>query len=109
MAEIGHVWRAREGKEEEYRRVHATVWPDVEQALRNAGVTKYVIYGWGSYLFSHMEVDDYKAMVEKYNADPAAQRWEEQVGHLIEFIEADPDTGWPVVLDEVWQLSGSDE
>lgn len=109
MAQVGHVWRVKEGKRDEYHRVHAVVWPETEQALYDAGVTKYVIYAWGDFLFSHMEVDDYNAAVQQYNADPRAAKWEEQVGHLIEFIEADPDTGWPVVLKEVWELGRGHE
>lgn len=109
MEQVGHVWRARPGKIDEYRKVHATVWPEVEDALRRAGVGTYIIYVWGDYLFSYMEVDDYERMVEQYNQDPAARKWEEQVGDLIEFIEADPETGWPVVLPRVWALGTGDE
>ena len=29
---IGHVWRVAPGRAEEYRRRHATVWPEVERA-----------------------------------------------------------------------------
>lgn len=104
MARVGHVWRAKPGKADEYRRVHATVWPEVEELLRDAGVTTYVIYGFGDTFVSHMEVDDYDRMVERFNGDPVAQRWEESIADLIEYPDADPETGWPRVLDEIWAL-----
>ncbi|MGN6188185.1 MAG: L-rhamnose mutarotase [Conexibacter sp.] len=104
MQQIGHAWRTKPGKAEEYARFHAQVWPEVEQVLRDGGVTKYVMYRWGDVIFSHMEVEDYEAMAARFNADPAAQRWEEAVGELIEYVEADPSTGWPLVLEEVWSL-----
>jgi L-rhamnose mutarotase len=43
-------------------------------------------------------------MVERFNGDPVAQRWEEEVGERIEYPNADPDTGWPEMLEEVWSL-----
>lgn len=104
MTRIGHVWRAKPGKIDEYRRAHATIWPELEQMLHEAGITSYVIYAWHDILFSHMEVADYDAMVERFNGDPVAQRWEEHMSDLIEYIESDPETGWPRVLDEVWAL-----
>jgi L-rhamnose mutarotase len=104
MEQIAHAWRTKPGKAEEYRQFHATVWPEVEAALREAGVSKYVIYSWGDLLFSYMEVEDYAKMAAAFNADPAAQRWEEAVGDMIEYVEADPSTGWPIVLPEVWSL-----
>lgn len=104
MERVGQVWRAKPGKAEEYRRVHATVWPEIEKLLREAGVTKYVIYAWGDVMFSHMEVEDYAAMVARFNGDPIAQRWEDELADLIEYPDSDPTTGWPQVLDHVWEL-----
>ena len=104
MTRIGNVWRARPGMIEEYKRFHATVWPELEQLLREAGITTYVIYAFDDILFSHMEVEDYDRMVERFNGDPVARRWEDAAAGLIEYPDADPETGWPRVLDEVWAL-----
>ncbi len=76
----------------------------LDRLLREAGITTYVIYAWGDVLFSHMEVEDYDRMVERFNGDPVAQRWEDEVGELIEYPNADPETGWPEMLEEVWSL-----
>ena len=104
MGYVGNVWRAKPGKIDAYRRFHATVWPELEKLLKEAGISTYVIYAWGDILFSHMEVEDYERMVERFNGDPVAQRWEEEIGDLIEYPDADPETGWPRRLDEVWAL-----
>ncbi len=105
MQRVGHVWRAKPGKIDEYRRVHATVWPELEQLFRDNGVTSYTIYVWGDVLFSHMEVEDYDALMPKFAASEVAQRWEvELMADLIEYPDGDPETGWPLVLDEVWNL-----
>jgi L-rhamnose mutarotase len=105
MQRVGQVWRAKPGKIDEYRKVHATVWADLEQLFRDAGVTRYVIYVWGDVLFSHMEVEDYDQMVARFNDSDVAQRWEvELMADKIEYPDGDPDTGWPLILDEVWSL-----
>lgn len=49
----------RPDKEEEYRRLHADVWPEVLAAIRRANIRNYNIYvatvGGRRYLVSHME------------------------------------------------------
>jgi len=109
MVRIGQVWRAKPGKTDEYRRWHATVPPEVDRALHEGGVTRYAVFGWHDTFFSYMEVQDYQKMVERYNADPAAQRFEEEAAGYIEFPEVDPATGWPRALDEVWVMGNADE
>jgi L-rhamnose mutarotase len=101
---VGHVWRVKPGRREDYLRMHATIWPELEALLRGAGVTSYTIYVWGDTVFSHMEVDDYDGLVERFAGDPVALRWEEQFADVLEYPNADPRSGWPERLVEVWDL-----
>lgn len=100
---VGQVWRAKPGRAEDYRRFHARVPEVVEQLFRDSGVRNYTLFAWGDVFFAYLEVDDYDAMIERYNRHPDAQRFEMQAGELIEF-ESDPATGWPLQLAEVWSL-----
>lgn len=104
MERVGHVWRIKDGRTEEYARRHATIWPELEQVLRDAGITGYSIYLWGDIVFSHMEVDNFERLVEQFNGDPVGQRWEAEFSDLLEYPNADPATGWPERLQEVWTL-----
>ena len=104
MERVGHVWRVRPGRAEDYDRRHAEIWPELDALLREAGVTSYTIYRWGEIVFSHMEVEDYDALVQRFGSDPVAQRWEEEFSELLVYPDADPDTGWPERLREVWDL-----
>jgi L-rhamnose mutarotase len=104
MERVGHVWRVKPGKAAEYARLHATIWPELYAILRDAGVTRYTIYAWGDLVFSHMEVEDYARLVERFNGDPVGQRWEELFADILEYPNADPETGWPERLSEVWHL-----
>jgi L-rhamnose mutarotase len=101
---VGHVWRVRPGMGAEYDRRHADVWPELEDLMRRAGVVRYSIYRWGEVVFSHMEVEDYARLVERYGDDPVSARWEAEFDDLLEFPGADPATGWPERLTEVWSL-----
>lgn len=104
MERVGHVWRIKPGCGGEYAHRHATVWPELEALLREAGVRRYTIYTWGNIVFSHMEVEDYRLLVERFNRDPVAERWEQEFADILEYPSADPETGWPERLVEVWSL-----
>jgi L-rhamnose mutarotase len=101
---IGHLWRVRPGCADEYVRRHRVIWPELEALLEDAGVRSYSIYLHGELVFSHMEVDDYAAMVERVASDPVAARWEEQFADILEYPDADPATGWPSCATRVWSL-----
>lgn len=108
MERVGLVWRARPGKAEEYDRRHAEVWPELGELLREAGVHTYAIYRWGDILFGHLEVADFGQLVERYRDDPVAERWEAEFAELIECPNADPETGWPERLGEVWSMTSGE-
>ncbi len=104
MERVGHIWRVRPGKLEEYARRHAEIWPELDALLREAGVTRYTIYSWGEFLFSHLECDDFALLAARFNGDPVAQRWEQEMSDVLEYLEVDPETGWPARLREIWSL-----
>jgi L-rhamnose mutarotase len=101
---VGHVWRVRPGRSGDYDRMHARIWPELERVLCDAGVREYHIYRWGDIVFSHMEVEDFQRLVERFAHDPVAQRWEEEMAEVIEYPNADSETGWPERLVHVWSL-----
>jgi L-rhamnose mutarotase len=104
MEVVGHVWRVKPARAEEYARRHATIWPELSRLFREAGVTRYSIYLWGDVVFSHMEVESYEVLIERFGASEIAQRWEASFANVIEYPNADPVTGWPERLREVWTL-----
>ena len=101
---VGHLWRVRPGKADEYLRRHRTIWPDLAAVLRQSGVRSYTIYLAGDLVFSHLEVDDYERMIDLVARDPIALRWEEQFAEILEYPNADPVSGWPERAVEVWDL-----
>lgn len=82
MKRYGMVIGLRADKIEEYKRLHAAVWPDVLRMIRECHIRNYSIYlrqldDGRHYLFSHFEYvgSDFAADLAKMAADPTTQRW----------------------------------
>ena len=68
---------------------------------RRAGIS---IYLWGETVFAQLECDDFDALAGALVDDPVSLAWEEQFADILEFPNADPASGWPERLREVWSL-----
>ena len=73
----GSCVRLRPERREEYLRLHAAVWPDVEQTLVAAGIRNYAIFLHDDLLFSYYEYTgpDHASAQARIAADPATRRW----------------------------------
>jgi L-rhamnose mutarotase len=82
MQRYGSVIGLKPDKIDEYKRLHADVWPDVLKMIKQCNIRNYSIY-LGElednkyYLFSYFEYtgDDFKADMAKMAADPTTQKW----------------------------------
>lgn len=104
MESIGQLYRVKPGMAEEYARRHAETPEALNALLRDGGVRRFAIYLSGEDVFAHVDVDDYPALVARYNRDPVALAWEKEMEALIEYPDVDADTGWPTPLRLVWAL-----
>jgi L-rhamnose mutarotase len=82
MQRYGWVIGVRSEKLEEYKRLHAAVWPGVLQMIKNCHIQNYSIYlrqlpDGHHYLFSYLEYvgADFAADMATMAADPETQRW----------------------------------
>jgi L-rhamnose mutarotase len=82
MQQIALHTRLRAGKEEEYERVHEVIPPDLDAALREAGVREWRIWRDGQDLFHLVTVEDYRAMRKRLAEHPANVAWQATVGPL---------------------------
>ena len=64
------------GKEEEYKRRHNTLWPELEQLLKLAGVEDYSIFldEETNILFGTLKIEDEKQLNE-LPKHPVMKRW----------------------------------
>ena len=77
MKRYGMVIGLRPEKLEEYKRLHAAVWPDVLKMIKDCNIRNYSIYYKDGYLFSYFEYTgtDFDGDMAKMAADPTTQKW----------------------------------
>ncbi|MFI5384563.1 MAG: L-rhamnose mutarotase [Fimbriimonadales bacterium] len=82
MERYGSVIGVRAEKIDEYRRLHAAVWPEVLATIKACSIQNYTIYlrkmpDGKHYLFSTFEYtgNDFAADMAKMAADPKTQEW----------------------------------
>jgi L-rhamnose mutarotase len=103
MERVGFTMRLLPGKEAEYRRRHAAVWPEMLEALRSAGARDYSIFLRGDDLFAYLEVEDFAAFRSRMAATEVNTRWQAEMAELIDPL-TDPETGFHQRLEEVFHL-----
>jgi L-rhamnose mutarotase len=95
------VLRIRPEKTEEYVAAHRSVWPELLDALRAAGIRNYTIFQDGNQVFGYFEAVDLEA-AGRYMADQdVSHRWQDAMAELLE--DRVPDAG-PPPLPEVFRL-----
>ena len=104
MERIGFVMRLLPGAEEEYRRRHASVWPEMLAELRAAGARNYSIFLRDVDLFGYLEVDDFERFSTHMNGSTVNARWQAEMGSGLIDPLTDPSTGFHRRLDEVFHL-----
>ncbi len=101
-----HAWvlKVRPGYEDEYKRRHDEIWPDMERALKASGITSYSIFRHGLTLFGYFETADLQATIAALGQDETNQRWSEYMSPVME-IDIDPATEFPYLLPKQWSLN----
>lgn len=103
MQRIAFTMKIQPGSEEEYRKRHQHVWPELLADLKQAGCSRYSIYIRGLDLFAYMEVEDFQHFRSVMATSQVSERWEQYMSDIL-IREVDPTTGFPPVLPEVFHL-----
>ena len=83
MERVAFSMRLLPGAEAEYRRRHAEVWPEMLDALKDAGVHDYSIYIRGS-ADRVFDVEDFDRFRAHMDAKPVNERWQSEMASLID-------------------------
>ena len=91
-------------KIEEYKKLHAAVWPDVLKMIQRCNISNYSIYLKDDLLFSYFEYsgDDFEADMEKMAADPVTQRWWDVCMPCQQPLETRKEGEWWADMEEVF-------
>jgi L-rhamnose mutarotase len=95
------VLQVRPEKIDEYVEAHLAVWPDMLQALREAGIQNYSIFRDGNRVFGYFESDDLDRAASYLAEQEVCTRWQNAMADLLE--ERVPDAG-PPALEEIFRL-----
>lgn len=104
MERYGFVIKVRPEKLEEYKRLHAAVWPAVLDMIRRCNIRNYSIYHKDGYLFSYFEYhgSDFEADMAKMAADPTTQQWWGLCKPCQEPLETRAEGEWWARMEEVF-------
>lgn len=106
MRRIAQVIGVRAERFEEYRRLHAAVWPEILDALRHAGIRNYYIYHFRGTLFAYMEYHGPEAEFERRMHDLANAPRMREWWNITEPMQCPdgsrPPGAWWLDIDEVF-------
>ena len=111
MKRYGSVIEVREDRIDEYRMLHAEVWPGVLAMIKQCNIRNYSIYlrklpDGKYYLFSYFEYlgEDFAADGAKMAADPETQRWWDVCKPCHEPLPDRAEGEWWADMEEVFHL-----
>jgi len=102
MERVCFLLRVRPERLEEYKARHRAVWPEMLDALREAGWRNYSLFlGEDGLLVGYVETEDFEAAQRAMAATEVNDRWQRE---MAEFFGERADEGL-VRLEEVFHLA----
>jgi L-rhamnose mutarotase len=103
---VASIIRLIPGNEEEYRALHANVWPHVLRVLKDAGVSNYSIFLRDGFLFSYMEYtgSDFDEAMVKMASDEVTQDWWKLTAPCQQPLDSAAAGEWWVDAEEIFHL-----
>ena len=104
MKRYGSVIGVRPERLEDYKKLHAAVWPDVLKMINECNIRNYSIYYRDGLLFSYFEYvgSDYEADMAKMAADPTTQKWWDVCKPCQKPLENRAEGEWWSAIEEVF-------
>ncbi len=103
MASYSWVLEVRPGYEDEYKKRHDEIWPEMLDALKQSGISNYSIFRHGLTLFGYFETEDLKATIAFLADNEVNQRWSEYMTPVMK-IDIDETIGFPFLLPLQWHM-----
>ncbi len=103
MQRIAFKMQLNPGQEEEYKKRHDELWPDLEALLKDTGISDYSIFldKTTNSLFGVLKAKD-PAALQNLPAQPVMQRWWK---YMADIMASNPDNSpVSIPMDEVFYL-----
>lgn len=104
MQRYAQIITLKPSKIDEYKKLHADVWPEVKKMITECNIRNYSIYLKDGFLFSYYEYigTDYDMDMKKMAADPTTQKWWELCDPCQEPLETRNEGEWWAKMEEVF-------
>ena len=104
MERFAWMGRIKPGMQEEYKRRHDAIWPEMKELLKSAGIRNYSIWSDGHIVFGYYECEKGIAFAEKTQAQSTVvDRWNEYMDDVLELV-MDPETGAQPMLRQMFLI-----
>ena len=106
MKRYGSVIGIRPEVVEEYKKHHASVWPEVLNMIRQCNIRNYSIFLKDDLLFGYFEYHgtDFAADMAKMAADPKTQEWWKIMGPMQRPLKTRVEGEWWAKMEEVFHM-----
>ncbi len=103
---IAWVIKVKPEKLDEYKKLHANPWPEVNAMLKKANIQNYSIYFRDGQLFSYLEYTgvDFDADMKIMAADSITNEWWKLTNPCQEPVDSAEEGVWWADLEEVYHL-----
>ena len=103
---FGWVIKVKPEKLEEYKKLHANPWPEVNAMLKECNVQNYSIYYRDGQLFSYLEYtgENFDADMKKMAADSITNEWWKLTDPCQEPVDSAEEGVWWADMEEVYHL-----
>ena len=106
MKRYGSIIRLKPEKTEEYKKLHAAVWPSVLKTIFDCKIRNYSIFYREGWLFSYYEYigNNYESDMKKMDADPVTQQWWKLCEPCQKPLESCQNGEWWAEMEEVFHV-----
>lgn len=103
MERLCHVFRVVPGREEEYVRRHVEIWPEMVEAMKEAGFGNYTLFRRGQEVIAVCECEpDVETCFARFAELGVGERWAASMeGIVVDLVDAE---GRLQRFDEDWHL-----
>ena len=103
MERLCFTFEIRPGTEDEYKRRHDEIWPELVDAIQSSGFRNYSLFRRDQQIVAYVECHpDVATSFQALSAYESNERWSEWFKDVI--VSLTDESGQLITLDEVWHV-----
>ena len=103
MERLCFTFEIRQGTEDEYEKRHDEIWPELVEAIKDAGLANYTLFRRGTEIIAYVEAHpDVATAFGKLAPSEVNRRWAEWFSDII--VSLTDEHGNLHAVPEVWHL-----